>query len=1191
MLVNLEQCLSKEPNIELLQKDKATKSIVVSKIPLKTADKDVYGDIIIHFQKERNGGGEIETVFIPKKGTAVITFDDKNVVGKVLEQSHTFRGEELKVERLVTEHSPVVFQKVEGRVSLNSFHLSRQEAQNMLEILRDKANVRPQDSITGECVLAGTFDQIKATGDVLCDIFKSKDKTTRRGDTTQSKHSFTEAFESEDYSSTNEISYFDVQPQFMKLLEQLYKTELQEIKEKYGVHMVWKSESTQVKIYPTTAEHSGSYQEGSDAFISLYQAFYPKVRRKVIELKFPYDKKVITESDITSMEAANNVAIEMEENKVVIYAEESDISVAVESLRKTLELSRGSSRNPRNNERNSNQNRMSQRSGSSTRVLSQGLENAVTLSLYQGDITEETTHAIVNAANEWLRHGGGVAAAIERKGGRQIEEESRRIISQRNGRPLNVGDAVYTKAGTLPCRFVIHTVGPRWNHFERGKCVALLHRACIQSLNLAAQLRLCSIALPPISSGIFGMPKDICAQVMFEAVEEFSSSVQTQLNTLCDVRIVIIDDETISFFHKEFLNRYTSQETTQTKQARGDKEADSSSDVSSNLDKLPLSSERGKDDYFRSHSKPDEEVKLPPKVQISMGDSNPLEASSTAIESSAEGDQSKLLTPTGVESSNVESRADGIHSEKDSNAPLTTKISKDTSTKPSFGRGRGHIAPLLPLSSERREEDHLKSHSKSDEEVKLPPKVQSGMGDSNPLKHSSTAVESSEEDVQSKLLTPTEVESSKVESRANGIHSEKGSNGPLTTKISKDTRSKPSLGRGRGCLAPSFSKTLGKGEELNSKADTRLIPGHDIVRIGRGITYDSSTLPPGLTMPEEGRRLAQTYSSEPVSEALSKDMKTVSQTIESENQMSPKEKQEPTRTSPEEKVKTKEESPEGRVNPNQEKGSASKMISDDNIPDPNENSNRSNDKSLTGSERPGKAKNTDSYKPEDDYHETEMEVEVDDGERPGKAETTDNYKPEDDQHDTKMEVEDDQSFNDEGPCDIASRQDAMKSDQSSNIGGAREVQERPVIEGPNNREAGRQPNVDEVPPQTSDRGCTMRPNHHEDLVDGLPCGHHYFSEHPNPGERYGECFCSAFLPDNPSGRVVCDLLRRAFDGRLIFTIGKDSATGESNRIVCNGIELKTARTGGPTQFGYPDFSYLDRVIKQLADKGITTLHE
>ena len=78
MLVNLEQCLSKEPNIELLQKDKATKSIVVSKIPLKTADKDVYGDIIIHFQKERNGGGEIETVFIPKKGTAVITFDDKN---------------------------------------------------------------------------------------------------------------------------------------------------------------------------------------------------------------------------------------------------------------------------------------------------------------------------------------------------------------------------------------------------------------------------------------------------------------------------------------------------------------------------------------------------------------------------------------------------------------------------------------------------------------------------------------------------------------------------------------------------------------------------------------------------------------------------------------------------------------------------------------------------------------------------------------------------------------------------------------------------------------------------------------------------------------------------------------------------------------------------------------------------------
>ncbi|KAJ7374748.1 ADP-D-ribose binding [Desmophyllum pertusum] len=181
--------------------------------------------------------------------------------------------------------------------------------------------------------------------------------------------------------------------------------------------------------------------------------------------------------------------------------------------------------------------------------------------LKRSDITDERVDAIVNAANERLQHGGGVAAAIVRKGGRQIEDESRRIMSDRNRRSLDVGDAVHTSGGHLPCRFVIHTVGPVWKEREGKKCVSLLRRACIESLRLAAQLELCSIALPAISSGIFGMPKNICAQVMFDAVEEFSSSTEAEFSTLRDVRVVIIDDETISFFREEFVRRYTSQDT------------------------------------------------------------------------------------------------------------------------------------------------------------------------------------------------------------------------------------------------------------------------------------------------------------------------------------------------------------------------------------------------------------------------------------------------------------------------------------------------------------------------------------------------------------------------------------------------------------------------------------------------------
>ena len=172
--------------------------------------------------------------------------------------------------------------------------------------------------------------------------------------------------------------------------------------------------------------------------------------------------------------------------------------------------------------------------------------------------------AIVNSANDSLQHSSGVAGAIVRSGGRQIEEESRQIMSDRKWRPLNVGDAVYTRGGNLSCRFVIHAIGPRWNARAKGRCISLLSRACVESLLLAAKLKLCSIALPAISSGIFGMPKNLCAQVMFDAVEEFSSSADAEFSTLRDVRIVIIDEETMRFFREEFVRRYTSQETSQT---------------------------------------------------------------------------------------------------------------------------------------------------------------------------------------------------------------------------------------------------------------------------------------------------------------------------------------------------------------------------------------------------------------------------------------------------------------------------------------------------------------------------------------------------------------------------------------------------------------------------------------------------
>ena len=162
------------------------------------------------------------------------------------------------------------------------------------------------------------------------------------------------------------------------------------------------------------------------------------------------------------------------------------------------------------------------------------------VSLRQGDITDEVVDAIVNAANEGLVHGGGVAGAILRKGGLLIQEESDRI-----GR-VPTGSAAIMGAGTLPAKYVIHAVGPVWRGHSPEENDRLLASATIASLEIARKQNLTSIAFPAISSGIFGFPKDRCAKVMLQAVQTWINE-NPNTNPL-EIRWTIIDSETIAEF-------------------------------------------------------------------------------------------------------------------------------------------------------------------------------------------------------------------------------------------------------------------------------------------------------------------------------------------------------------------------------------------------------------------------------------------------------------------------------------------------------------------------------------------------------------------------------------------------------------------------------------------------------------------
>lgn len=173
----------------------------------------------------------------------------------------------------------------------------------------------------------------------------------------------------------------------------------------------------------------------------------------------------------------------------------------------------------------------------STKVLQ--LTGGKQIVVKQGDITEELADAIVNPANSRLIHGGGAAKAIALRGGEQVRLESQAIIRQCGFIP--VGQAVITGAGQLPCRFVIHVVGPR----AGAGAAALLEQGVHKALSLAEEHGLKSIAMPAISSGIFGFPKPECAQILLKAAHHFLSQPPVRLQT---VIMCNHDAETVQIF-------------------------------------------------------------------------------------------------------------------------------------------------------------------------------------------------------------------------------------------------------------------------------------------------------------------------------------------------------------------------------------------------------------------------------------------------------------------------------------------------------------------------------------------------------------------------------------------------------------------------------------------------------------------
>jgi O-acetyl-ADP-ribose deacetylase len=176
-----------------------------------------------------------------------------------------------------------------------------------------------------------------------------------------------------------------------------------------------------------------------------------------------------------------------------------------------------------------------------------------TLTVCQGDITRQAVDAIVNAANSSLMGGGGVDGAIHKAGGPQILEECLQIRKTQGG--CAAGEAVITSGGKLTAQYVIHTVGPIYRGGKNNEA-KILANAYRNSLQLAVDYGLKTVAFPSISTGAYGYPVEEAAKIALSAVLEFlqkraTSSPDDSQSNLSEIKFVLFDPHTLNTYKSE----------------------------------------------------------------------------------------------------------------------------------------------------------------------------------------------------------------------------------------------------------------------------------------------------------------------------------------------------------------------------------------------------------------------------------------------------------------------------------------------------------------------------------------------------------------------------------------------------------------------------------------------------------------
>uniref|UniRef100_A0A4W5P7J1 Poly [ADP-ribose] polymerase n=1 Tax=Hucho hucho TaxID=62062 RepID=A0A4W5P7J1_9TELE len=169
--------------------------------------------------------------------------------------------------------------------------------------------------------------------------------------------------------------------------------------------------------------------------------------------------------------------------------------------------------------------------------------NGILVSVSKADICKFKVDAVVNAANEDLQHIGGLALALLKAAGPRLQELSDQHVH--NNRRLQPGNAIVTDAGNLPCKYVVHAVGPRFTDFDQRTAIQHLKQAVNESLREAAKVNCSTVAVPAVSSGIFGFPLDLCTETIAVAVRDYCENLRGH-TSLTEIHLVDNNDKTVS---------------------------------------------------------------------------------------------------------------------------------------------------------------------------------------------------------------------------------------------------------------------------------------------------------------------------------------------------------------------------------------------------------------------------------------------------------------------------------------------------------------------------------------------------------------------------------------------------------------------------------------------------------------------